>query len=48
MSHTKMDPADLVAPRREISNGGLGSIATLLVRWQISYSCASPGKAIQL
>ena len=43
-----MDRIDLDSPRRELSNGGLESVATLLVRWQINYSCASAGKAIQL
>ena len=36
------------SPRRELSNGGLESVVTLLVRWQINYSWAAPGKAIQL
>ena len=27
--------------RQELSNGGLESVLTLLVRWQINYSCAS-------
>ena len=39
---------DLDSPRRELSNGGLESIVTLLVRLKIDYSGASPGKAIQL
>ena len=43
-----MDRKDLDSPRRELSNGGLKSVVTLLVRWQINYSGASPGKAIQL
>ena len=43
-----MDLTDLNSPRRKLSNGGLESVVTLLVRWQIDYSCASPGKAIQL
>ena len=43
-----MVKADLDSPRRELSNGGLESVVTLLVRWQIDCSCASPGKAIQL
>ena len=37
---TKIVKADLDFPRRELSNGGLESVATLLVRWQINYSCA--------
>ena len=43
-----MDQAESDFPRRELSNGGLESVVTLLVRWQINYLCASPGKAIQL
>ena len=39
---------DLDSPRRELSNGGLESVVTLLVCWKINSSCASPGKAIQL
>ena len=43
-----MDRTESDSPRRELSNGGLESVVTLLVRWQINYSCASTGKAIQL
>ena len=43
-----MDWTESGSPRRELSNGGLESVVTLLVRWQIDYSCAFPGKAIQL
>ena len=43
-----MDRKDLDSPRRELSNGGLESVVTMLVRWQMDYSCASTGKAIQL
>ena len=43
-----MDRKDLDSPRRALSNGGLESAVTLLVCWQIDYSRASPGKAIQL
>ena len=39
---------DLNSPYRELSNGGLESGVTLLIAYQIDYSCASPGKAIQL
>ena len=39
---------DLNSPRRELSNGGLESVVTLLVAYQIDYLCVSPGKAIQL
>ena len=47
-AYTKIDRKDLDSPRGELSNGGLESVATLLVRWQINYSCASPEQAIQL
>ena len=43
-----MDRKDLDSPRRELSNGGLESVVTLLVHRQIGYSRASTGKAIQL
>ena len=43
-----MDRKDLDSPRRELSNGGLESVVTLLVRWQIDYLCASTGSTIQL
>ena len=43
-----MYPADLDSPRRELSNCGLGIVVALLVRWQINFSCASTGSAIQL
>ena len=33
MDFTKIDKADLDSPRRELSNGGLKSVVTLLVRW---------------
>ena len=36
------------SPRRELSNGGLGIVVTLLVACQINYLCASTGSAIQL
>ena len=39
---------DLNSPRRELSNGGLERVVTLLAACQIDYSCASPGKEIQL
>ena len=41
MDHTKIDQSDLNSPRRELSNGGLKSVAALLVRWQIDVLCAS-------
>ena len=37
MTFTKIDPADLDSPRRELSNGGLKSVITLLVGWQIIF-----------
>ena len=43
-----MDRKESDSPHRELSNGDLESVVTLLVRWQIEYSCASPGTAIQL
>ena len=39
---------DVDSPRRELSSGGLESVVTLLVRWQINYLFASPRKKIQL
>ena len=37
MTFTKIDPADLDSPCQELSNGGLKSVATLLVCWQIIF-----------
>ena len=48
MSFTKIDPADLDSPRRELSNGGLKSVVALLVRWQINFLSARIGRSIQL
>ena len=48
MTFTKIDPADLDSPRRELSNGGLKSVQTLLVRWQIIFLSARIGRPIQL
>ena len=48
MPKQKIDRTELDSPCRELSNGGLESVVNLLVRWQINYSCASAGKAIQL
>ena len=39
---------DLNSPYRELSNGGLESVITLLVRRKIIFSCASRWSAIQL
>ena len=40
--------ADLDSPPRELSNGVLGIVVTLLVRWQINFSSARIGRPIQL
>ena len=40
MTFTKIDPADFDSPRQELSNGGLKSVVTLLVRWQIVFLSA--------
>ena len=47
MTFTKIDPADLDSPCRELSNGGLKSIVTLLVRWQINFLSARIGRPMQ-
>ena len=31
--HEKWNPEDLDSPRQELSNGGLGMVVALLVRW---------------
>ena len=43
-----MVKADLGSPCRELSNGGLESVVTLLVRWQIDFLLARIGRSIQL
>ena len=48
MDKTKIDPADLNPPRCELSNGGLGFVVALSVRWQIDFLCAYTGSPIQL
>ena len=48
MTFTKTDLADLDSLRRELSNGGLKSVVTLLVRWQINFLSACIGRSIQL
>ena len=48
MTFTKIDPADLDSPRRELSNGGLKSVVALLVRSQINFLSARIGRSIQL
>ena len=37
MNFTKINPADLNSPRQDLSNGGLGIVAALLVLWQIDF-----------
>ena len=39
--HRKIYREYLIAPRRELSNRGLGIVVTLLVCWQIDFLCAS-------
>ena len=48
MTFTKKDPADLDSPRQELSNSGLESAVTLLVRWQIDFLSDRIGHPIQL
>ncbi len=38
--HRKTDPKDLDSTRRELSNGGLGIVVALLVRWQNNFLSA--------
>ena len=40
MTFTKIDPADLDSPRRELSNGGVKIVVALLVHWQINFLSA--------
>ena len=40
MTFIKLNQADLDSPRRELSNGGLKIVVTLLVRWQINFLSA--------
>ena len=47
MGHTKIVPADLDSPRRELFVCGLRAVAPLSVRWQINFSCVYFGRAIQ-
>ena len=37
MDDTKLKLEDLISPSRELSNGGLGVVVALLVRWQIIF-----------
>ena len=48
MDHTTMKPTYLDSPCRELSNGGLGIIVTLLVHRGIDFLCVSTGDPIQL
>ena len=48
MGHTRICTSDLNCPRRELSNGGLGFVLALLVRWQVDFLCVYTGGAIQL
>ena len=41
MDQTEIHSADLNSSRQELSNGGLGIVVTLLVRWQINFSSVS-------
>ena len=43
-----MDRRESDSTRRELSNGGLESVVTLLVHRQIIFLCASTGGPIQL
>ena len=43
-----MDRTESDSPRREISNGGLGIVVSLAVRWEIDFSCASSCHSIQM
>ena len=45
MTFTKTDQADLDFPRQELSNGGLKSVVTLLVCWQINFYVGSDADA---
>ena len=48
MGHTKIYQANLDSPNRELSNGGLGIVVALLLRWQIIFLCVSTESPIQL
>ena len=48
MTFTKLDPADLDSPCRELSSGGLGIVVALLVCRGIKFLCVSTGGPIQL
>ena len=48
MTFIKLNQADLDSPRRELSNGGLKSVVTLLVCWQINFLLARNERPIHL
>ena len=48
MPKQKWNRKDLDSPRQELSNGGLESVVTLLVRRQIDVLCVSTEGPIQL
>ena len=48
MDHATVDSEDLNCPCRELSNGDLGIVVTLLVCWQIYFLSARIGRQIQL
>ena len=43
-----MDQLNLDSPRRKVSVHGLGFVVALSIHWQINFSAASTGGAIQL
>ena len=43
-----MDQTESDSPRRELSNGGLESVVTLLDRWQIDFVSTRIGRLIRL
>ena len=48
MDHTTMNPKYLDSLCQELFNGGLGIVATLLVRWGTDFVCVFTGGPIQL
>ena len=48
MNHTRIYTQDLDSPRRELSNGGLGIVATLKFFLGMGFLLASTGRPIQL
>ena len=47
MTFTKIDPADLDSPRRELFIRGLTIVVALLVCWQINFLSARIGRPMQ-